>query len=137
VDTKAVVWQSVKLLTYLGTVLVTNEETILYFNDTYHIAVLNFIVGLGRWLNLVILLLVLLLWSANELLLRLGPAIQSVLGELRALLLKLLSRSLLLLHELLLILLGVLGTVLAVCRVVWLVGSLILLELVLLGLHLV
>lgn len=136
-DTKAVVWQSVKLLTYLGTVLVTNEETILYFNDTYHIAVLNFIVGLGRWLNLVILLLVLLLWSANELLLRLGPAIQSVLGELRALLLKLLSRSLLLLHELLLILLGVLGTVLAVCRVVWLVGSLILLELVLLGLHLV
>jgi hypothetical protein len=134
--TKAVVRQSEKI-TYLSSILVTNEETVLNFDNTYHVAVLNFILGLGRWLKRVILLLVLLLRSANELLLWLGPAIQSVLGELRALLLKLLRGSLLLLIELLLILLGDLGTVLTVWGVVCLVGSLILLMLVLLDLHLV
>jgi hypothetical protein len=127
----------VRKLTYLGTILVTNEEAVLNFDNTYHVAVLNFIFGLGRWLKLVILLLVLLLGSANELLLRLGPAIQSILGELRALLLKLLCGSLLLLVELLLILLGILGSVLSIWGVICLVGSLKLLELVLLDLHLV
>jgi hypothetical protein len=66
--TKAVVRQSEKI-TYLSSILVTNEETVLNFDNTYHVAVLNFILGLGRWLKRVILLLVLLLRSANELLL--------------------------------------------------------------------
>lgn len=88
-------------------------------------------------MKLVIFLLILLLRFTDELLLRLGPGIQSVLRELRALLLKLLCGSLLLLIEFLLLLLGVLGTVLAIWGVVCLVGSLILLKLVLLDLHLV
>jgi hypothetical protein len=75
---------------------------------------------------------------AHELLLlRLGPLV--ILGELRALPIKVLRCcSLLLLHVLLLLLLGLLGSELVVWGVVWLVGSLIVLLMgLLLHLHLV
>ena len=96
--------------TYLRTVRITNEESILDFDNAYHIHVIHFLLCLGQGCVIVVLLLLLLLGSANKLLLWLGPGVQSVL--LRALGLKLFGATLMLiLCELLLILLLDFGTI--------------------------
>ena len=110
VEQKTVLTRSEKR-TYLSTVLITYEETILDFDNAYHVAVLNFILLLLllRHLGLCVINLVMFVGLAHELLLlRLGPLVKVLLGELRALPIKVLSCSLLLLHVLLLLLLGLL-----------------------------